>query len=268
MVNKLQASGLSYSFSADKRVVSDIDVSVAPGEMMCVLGPNGAGKTTLLKLLAGLLIPDQGDVQLDGTSVAKLSDRDRARRIAVVPQYLGLVPEVTVADFVLSGRYVHFGSWSAPSGSDREVVRECLERTGVLDLEERGLWQISGGQRQRVIIARALAQGARYLLVDEPTGSLDPDQQLQIFNLLADLSDKDHAVLVVTHELNLASQFASSILLMQAGKNVAQGSPLEVLTAETLEPVYGHHLHFGSLPRPGGKGERPFVIPWSQGESV
>ena len=265
MVGQLQASGLSHSFIADTHVVRDIDLCVNPGELTCILGPNGAGKTTLLRLLAGLLTPDRGTVQLDGVALAELSDHQRARQIAVVPQYLAFVPEVTVADFVLSGRYVHFGNWNTPAGSDREVVRDCLDRTGVLALEHRGLWQISGGQRQRVIIARALAQGAPYLLVDEPTSSLDPDQQLQIFSLLAELSDKHHAVLVVTHELNLASQFASTLLLMQNGSKVAEGSPAEVLTAEILTPVYGPHLQFGCLPGPDRSGPRPFVIPWLSG---
>ena len=262
MVNELRGTGLTFEYEGAVPAVGGVDVSVSTGELLCVLGPNGAGKSTLLKLLAGLLEPATGSVELEGTAIETLSDRERAKHIAMVPQYLPVLPDVTVADFVLSGRYVHFGSFSSPRGSDREAVHECLSKTGVADLGERGLWQISGGQRQRVIIARALAQGARYLLVDEPTGSLDPDQQLLIFSLLSELRQAGQALLVVTHELNLASQFASRIVLMQDGHIVAQGSPNEVLRAEPLHAVYGTNLHISSLPGPGGVGPRPYVVPW------
>ncbi len=265
MVDELKGEGLSFEYEGSVHAVEAMELSVAPGEMCCVLGPNGAGKSTLLKLLAGLIEPSHGRVTLEGTPIASLSDPERARIIATVPQYLPVLPDVTVADFVLSGRYVHFGSWSSPGSADRDVVRQCLDQTGVLDLEDRGLWQISGGQRQRVVIARALAQGARYLLVDEPTGSLDPDQQLLIFKLLSELTDAGHALLVVTHEINLASQFASRIVLMQEGRCHAEGSPNEVLCTESLTAVYGQNLFFGSLPAPDQGGDRPFVIPWIQG---
>jgi len=262
MVEELRGTGLSFEYEGGTPVVDAMDVSVAAGELVCVLGPNGAGKTTLLKLLSGLLSPASGQVTLEGTAIDAFSDRERAGHIATVPQYLPVIPDLTVADFVLSGRYVHFGAFSRPAGSDRDAVHECLARTGVEELGERCLWQISGGQRQRVIIARALAQGARYLLVDEPTGSLDPDQQLLIFSLLAELRSAGKALLVVTHELNLASQFASRIVLMQNGSIAAEGTPSEVLRPESLHAVYGSNLHIGSLPGPGGVGERPFVLPW------
>ncbi|MDP6540448.1 MAG: ABC transporter ATP-binding protein [Planctomycetota bacterium] len=258
----LAARALVHDYPGPLRAVDGVDLDLAAGELAAIIGPNGAGKSTLLKLCCGLLAPSGGEVSLDGTPLGAIAPRERARRVAFVPQSLAAVPEVAVAHFVLGGRYGHLRRWSRSTPGDLAVVADAMAAADVAELGERPLARVSGGQLQRVLIARALAQQASSLLVDEPTSSLDPEHQLAIFALLERLAGEGRAVAVVTHDLNLASQFASRIVVLQDGCIVASATPDEVLRAEVLEPVYGAHFRYGRLPARGG-GERPFVLPWS-----
>lgn len=258
----LSARDLAFDYPPAIRAVRDADLDLDVGELLCVLGPNGAGKTTLLKLLAGILEPQAGQVAIDDRPLDDLDRRERARHIAIVPQSLAYVPDVTVRHFVLGGRYGHLGAWRRCMANDYEIVAGAEAATGIADLTDRSLRSLSGGQLQRVLISRALAQEARVLLVDEPTSSLDPEHQLQVFELLVGFARQGSAVLVVTHDLNLSSQFATAIGLIQDGRVVARGTPDEVLRPEVLSPVYGERLRYGSWPGPHGE-ERPFVVPWS-----
>jgi iron complex transport system ATP-binding protein len=255
----LAGQGLSYEYPGPIRAVDGVDVSVAQGEVLAVLGPNGSGKSTLLKLLAGLLPPGSGTVELDGTPVHGEALRNRARRIAVMPQSLPALPEVTVDRFVLSGRYARISRWRGAGEEDRTAVAEALHDADVGDLGDRNLTDLSGGQRQRVLVARAVAQQADVLLVDEPTTALDPEHQVGVFALIARLTCEGRAAMVVTHDLNLASQFATRLMLLDNGRVAAVGTPDEVLRPEVLAPVYGPHLHYGRMPDPDG---RPYVVPW------
>lgn len=257
----LSARALAYDYPGPLRALDGVDLDLAPGELVCVLGPNGAGKSTLLRLLAGLAAPSTGEVLLEGVEVSGLRPRERARRLAVVPQALDTVPDIAVEHFVLGGRYSHLGAWRRPGGSDRDAVREALRSTDVEPLAGRLLSRVSAGQRQRVLVARALAQRAEVLLVDEPTSALDPEHQLAVFELLARLAQEGKAVLVVTHDLNLASQFATSLVLLDGGRVAARGPVEHVLVPDVLGPVYGRRLRFGRMPLPGG-ADRPFVLPW------
>ncbi len=264
MVSCLDARGLAYEYSGVVRAVDGVDLSVEAGELLALIGPNGSGKTTLLKLCAGLYSPLEGTVTVDGRPLPSYEPQARARRIAVVPQSLRALPDVSVHDFVLGGRYGHLGFWNQESAHDLEMTRLALEAADVTSLEERLLTQLSGGQCQRVLIARALAQEAMLLLVDEPTNSLDPEHQVQVFEMLAGLARNGRAVLVVTHDLNLASQFATRLAVMQGGKLVASGNAAQVLRPEVLEPVYGKNLRYGCF---DGLEARPFVLPWSSADS-
>lgn len=267
MVSLLRAEGVEYRYPASVdggAAVVDVDVELAEGELLAVLGPNGAGKSTLLRLLAGLLRPGRGSVCLGGETLADLAPRERARRLAFVPQALTALPEVTVEAFVGYGRYAHRGILQGAGVEDRRAVQDALAAADLSELADRPLAEISGGQRQRALLARALAQEARLLLVDEPTGALDPEHQLRIFDLLSELCGAGRAVVVVTHDLNLASQFSDRALLLDGGRSVCSGPTGEVLRPEVLEPVYGDQLQFGSLPMPGGAGERTFVLPWKR----
>ena len=257
----LEGRGVAHVYPGDVRALDGVDVLVREGELLVVIGPNGSGKSTLLRALAGLLVPTRGDVRAGGDPVRALDPRERARRVAVVPQYLPALPEVSVEAFALGGRYAWLRPWRGPDARDLEHVRAALESCDALDLAARDMRELSGGQRQRVLVARALAQEARAVLVDEPTSSLDPEHQVRTFELLAQLACDGRGALVVTHDLNLASQFADRVALLDGGRVVAEGRVAEVLTRDVLEPVYGRHLHYGELPVVGG-GARPFVLPW------
>jgi iron complex transport system ATP-binding protein len=262
MVKLLESRGVAFEYPGSIRAVDGVDLAFEAGELLAVIGPNGSGKTTLLKLFAGLLRPARGEVFLDSAHLDTIPARERARRIAVVPQFLRSLPDITVEDFVLGGRYGHLGVWKQETPHDREVVAQALEDADIGELADRLLLQLSGGQRQRVLIARALAQEAEVLLVDEPSNSLDPEHQIRVFELLFNLTREGRGALVVTHDLNLASQFATRIAVLSEGRVLLTGTAAEILRREVLEPVYGSNLRYGTFP---GNDEHPFVLPWIEG---
>lgn len=246
-------------------VLRSATLSVDAGEVLCVLGPNGAGKSTLLRLLAGLLVPRSGEVEVGSRSVRSLGPKHRAREIALVPQALTALPEITAREFVRQGRYARLGRFGRSSPADQEAVERALREADLETMGERPLETLSGGQRQRALVARALAQEPRVVLVDEPTNSLDPRHQIQVFEVIAGLGCEGRAAVIVTHDLNLASQFATRVALMDDGRIVAEGSVHEVLNERTLGPVYGGDLVFGSRFVAGWNEERPYVLSWRSG---
>jgi len=258
----LRGRDLTFSHPrASRPAVRGISISVVPGRLLAVVGPNGAGKTTLLKLLAGSLRPQAGEVRLDERPLGELADRERARAVAVVPQSESSPFSVTVREMVAMGRYAHLGSWERAGSRDRAVVQSALERCAVLPFAERLLDQLSGGESQRARIARALAQEAPVLLLDEPTAGLDLRYRMELFHLLRELRRDGLAVLVVTHDLNLAARFADRLLLLDLGRVRARGAPARVLSRETLEEVYGWPLRVMGHPGPGSDTGAPQTIP-------
>jgi iron complex transport system ATP-binding protein len=260
----LQAAGVSFSYTESQDVVSKVDFSVTAGEVVCVLGPNGAGKSTLLRILGGLLKPHAGSVELSGKPIARFTAKARAQEVALVPQALFSLPDLSVRDFVGQGRYAYRTLFRPEDEADREAVERALSEADLQTLGARSLDSLSGGQRQRTLVARALAQEPRLVLVDEPTNSLDPRHQIQVFRVIAGLGCAGRAAVIVTHDLNLASQFASRIVLMDAGRIVASGSVHDVLRPDVLRPVYGADLAFGQMRVDGWGEDRPFVLPWQQ----
>ena len=258
----LRGHGLTFTHRrAAEPAVRDISLSVAPGRLLAVVGPNGAGKTTLLRLLTGSLVPQAGDVFLDDRPVSRLPDRLRARALAVVPQSESSPFPVTVRDMVGMGRYPHLGPWDRAASIDHAVVERALERCAVAHLAERQLDRLSGGERQRARIARALAQEAPVLLLDEPTGGLDLRFRMELFHLLRELRADGLAVLVVTHDLNLAARFADRLLLLDRGRARARGAPEEVFWGDTLEKVYEWPLRLVPHPGPGSDTGAPQTVP-------
>jgi iron complex transport system ATP-binding protein len=259
----LRATGLRFGYPGGPEVVSGVDLELFPGELYALLGQNGAGKSTLLRLLSGALQPSAGRVELGAGQVLRdLRPRQRARRVAVVPQGLAAVPDWTVRDFVASGRYAHLPPLRSPTPADRAAVDRALEQCDLAGLGPRPLPELSAGQRQRALLARALVQDAPVWLIDEPTSSLDLPHQLATFELIAALTCQGRAVLTVTHDLNLASQFATRLGLLHGGRLRAEGDVPTVLNATVLNAVYGAALHYGHFPAgPGGQGA-PFVLPW------
>jgi iron complex transport system ATP-binding protein len=265
VVTLLEARALAHEYEGGFVALDGVDLALERGELVCVLGPNGSGKSTLLRVLCGGLVPTGGNAQLEGRPVHTLSARERARRMAVVPQVLEALPDARVTDFVLGGRYPYLGLWGRAREGDRQAVERALAQVDAAGWSKRLLGELSGGQCQRVLLARALAQEAELLFLDEPTAALDPEHQVLLFELLHRLARQDRTALVATHELALAGRFADRVLLLAEGRIVAQGTPEEVLVRDVLEPVYGPHLHYGRGPDAPGGGTRPLVVPWPEG---
>ena len=246
---------------AEEAAVRGVSLSVTPGSLLAVAGPNGAGKTTLLRVLSGSLAPQEGEVMLDDRLLVDLDDRERARAVAVVPQSESSPFPVTVREMVGMGRYAHLGPWQGVGSGDRAVVDAALERCSVGPLAGRQLGELSGGERQRARIARALAQEAPVLLLDEPTAGLDLRYRMELFHLLQELRADGLALLVVTHDLNLAARFADRLLLMDRGRERAGGAPRDVLLRDTLEHVYEWPLRLVPHPGPGSDTGAPQTVP-------
>ena len=236
----LEAQNVTIKY--DERVaVADVSVTLTAGEVTAIIGPNGAGKSTLLRALNGQLRRSSGVVLLDGEPIEKLSRRTISRRIAVVAQEAELRFPVTVLEFVLGGRFAWASNagWGWETERDLRIAEEVLRETELADLSGRLMNELSGGERQRAVLARALATEAAHLLLDEPTANLDLSHQATLLSLVRSRCDEQRtAALVVTHDINLAAQFADHILLMKHGKVLDAGSPQAVLTPELLRAVF------------------------------
>jgi iron complex transport system ATP-binding protein len=223
----------------DRPVVDGVDLHVEPGEWVCLIGPNGAGKSTLLAAIAGLL-PFAGGIAIGGRAIRSLGRRERARAVALVPQ-LPVIPEaLRVADYVSLGRAPYFGAFGTESRADVEAVREALERLDLWWAADRRLDALSGGELQRVVLARAIAQEAPILLLDEPTTGLDLAHQHLVLELVSTLR-ASRALTVVTamHDLTIAGQFAERFTLLAHGRLEADGPRERVLRPDVIERHYG-----------------------------
>jgi iron complex transport system ATP-binding protein len=238
-----------------RRVVDSVDLDVSQGEWVAVIGPNGAGKTTLLRAVAGL-VPFSGSIVLGGRAADELKRSEISRLLAVVPQEPSTPPWMTVGEYVLMGRTPHLGPLAREGVRDREAAGRALARLDLVGYEERRLGTLSGGEKQRVVVARALAQEARIVLLDEPTAALDIGHQQQALELL-DLLRADSGLTLVAamHDLTLAAQYADRMVLLDAGRIVAEGAPTEVLTEALIASHYGASIDV--VPA----GERVAVIP-------
>ena len=245
-------------------VFSSLDVSVAAGTITGILGPNGSGKTTLVRLASAALRPTSGVIALFGSDLASLPARERARSVAVVPQETHPVFEFTVEEIVRMGRAPHLGMLGLERPLDRKVAREAMDRCEVAELAARSFRALSGGERQRVMLARALAQQARLLLLDEPTAFLDLKHRLSVYALLSGLHrEQGLTVVVVSHDINLAARFCDRLVLLRGGSIVADGAPAEVLRPDPIRAVYEVEVEVRTDPSSG----RPFVIPLAPSES-
>lgn len=241
----LVARAVSAGWGADD-VLRDVSFEAAPGQLLVVLGPNGAGKSTLVRVLAGLLPPRRGQVVLDGTDLASLSRAAVARRVAVVPQTNHVAEGFSVREVVAMGRAPHQSGWLRLAGADAAVVERALVACELTDLAQRDVATLSGGEQQRVSIARALAQQADVLLLDEPAAHLDVRHVLSTFELVGrEIAERSLVAVAVLHDLNVAAQFGDRILLMRAGGVVAHGTVEEVMTYRRLKEVFEAELFVG-----------------------
>jgi iron complex transport system ATP-binding protein len=220
-------------------VVDRIELDVAEGEWLALIGPNGAGKTTLLRAIARL-VPYSGSIALAGRDTSDLRRAELARLVAVVPQEPSTPPWMTVGEYVLVGRTPHLGPLAKEGARDREAAARALSRLDLDGFGERRLGTLSGGEKQRVVVARALAQEALIVLLDEPTAALDIGHQQQALELLDLLRAESGLTLVAAmHDLTLAAQYADRMVLLDSGRVVADGAPREVLTEEAISRHYG-----------------------------
>ena len=235
----IEARGLTASYGGDP-VLRGLDASISAGEVAAVLGENGSGKSTLLKVLARVLPVEGGVVSFDGQRLDALPRRQTARRIAYVPQSVDLVFPIRAFDLVLQGRAPHGRGFVAETAGDRRLALEAMRACDVESLAERDAAALSGGERRRVFLARALAQEAELWLLDEPTAGLDPRHRLEFLETLWKVHrERKTTILLVTHEIALAGDLASRVLLLKDGRTIAQGPTAQVLTAENLGSAFG-----------------------------
>lgn len=247
----LEARNISVNYG-ERPAVADISLSVEPGHVSAIVGPNGAGKSTLLRSLNGSTPVSSGAVWLDQRPITSYSRRTVARRIAVVAQEAELRFPVTVLEFVLGGRFAWSNAWNWENVRDMEIVSDVLRETELEGFADRLMNEMSGGERQRAVLARALATEAKCFLLDEPTANLDLAHQAAMLRLVRNRCDRgDASAVVVTHDLNLAAEFADRVMLLKDGRAIAMGPPREVLTPDLLREVFALQILVDAHPISG-----------------
>jgi iron complex transport system ATP-binding protein len=258
MTEALSARHIRFGYGT-RQLLEYFSLELCEGDFAGVLGPNGAGKTTALRLLSGTLSPQAGSVHLFGENLRAVAARKRALLLAVVPQESWILFPFTVMEVVLMGRFPHLGILGMESRDDENLALVCLEEVGMRSSSHRALSSLSSGERQRVLIARALAQEPKILLLDEPTTFLDLKHRLLIYEILSRLNTRRKlTILTISHDLNLAARYCGRVWLLKEGGLLASGSPREVLTPEILRRAYETDVEVGQDPRTGA----PFIIPY------
>ena len=253
----LEAIGVRLGYG-DRVIVDELDLVVPAGRITAIVGANACGKSTLLKSMARLLSPRAGRVLLDGKDIHRMSTKQVARDLGLLPQS-PIAPEgIAVSDLVSRGRTPHHGPLGRWTRADDEAVAQALDATDTAAIADRAVDELSGGQRQRVWIAMALAQQTDVLLLDEPTTFLDVSHQIDVLDLLTDLNrSRGTTIVMVLHDLNLAARYADHLVAMASGRLFAAGEPSEVLTADTVRAVFGLDSRVMPDPLTG----RPLVLP-------
>jgi len=237
----LRAESITFGYDPAEPVLREVTLEVAPGRVTGLFGPNGCGKSTLLRCMNGSLRPQTGRVMLGGDSVGTMAPREVACQVAVVPQDTPHDVPFTAAQMVMLGRYARWDAWGQESPEDQKVVKACMDRMNVADLADRPFPELSGGERQRVVIARALAQQGRVLLLDEPALHLDIACQLDLYRLVRTLAAEGLAVLMVCHDILMAPLYVDTAVLMAGGRTFAEGPAPSALTADNIAAVFGAH---------------------------
>ncbi|QQE49221.1 ABC transporter ATP-binding protein [Micrococcus luteus] len=263
---RLRGLTLGYGPASAPPIVEDLDLDVPAGRVTAIIGANGCGKSTLLRGLTRQLAPRAGSIEVLGRDAARVSARDYARTVALLPQHPVAPEGMTVAQLVARGRHPHRGLLGGRAAGDDAAIASALERTDLVELAEREAGTLSGGQRQRAWLALVLAQQTPVVLLDEPTSYLDLSHQVEVLDLVRALPDPRGGgratVVAVLHELNLAARSADHIVAMAAGRVVAQGTPVEVIVPEVLAEVFGLDADVVADPLLG----HPVVLPRGNGD--
>lgn len=253
-----ELSGVRVS-TGGRDILPGLDLDLAAGRITGLIGPNGSGKSTLVKILARQLAPDAGRVRFLGRDIAEGSERDFARRLAYLPQFMPAADGMSVAEFVALGRFPWHGSFGRLTRADREASDEAIEACGLSAFRERLVDTLSGGERQRVWLAMMLAQDTGCLLLDEPTSALDIAHQADMLGLVADLArTRGLSVVIVLHDINMAARLCDRLVALGGGRVVADGAPEAIMEPGTLERIYGVRL---AIVRPGGSGRPVGYLP-------
>ena len=260
----LEARGISYAYVPGADVIRNATVSLDEGQITFLLGANGSGKTTLLECLAGLRAPRSGAVLLDGQDLRHWAPRQRARHIGLVPQLHEPVFSYSVAEVVLMGRAPHMGLFTRPSKEDWSAVDHALEAVELSGLRDRPYTETSGGERQLTLIARGLAQGAAYLLMDEPAAHLDPHHQADVFDTVSRLASEGFSVAIASHQPNHALLYGDRAVFLIEGTAELQGVPSEAITEETLRAAYRMEFEIIRGDRRGDQDASRAVLPLSR----
>lgn len=239
----------AFAGYGEKSVLNGISITVREGEFVALIGANGAGKSTLLKCISGLLPLKGGKITICGKDTRELKPKERARMVAVVPQSYSVEYDFTVEDVVAMGRYPYQGIGRKESREDVIAVRQAMKATNTLEFRKRLYNELSGGEKQRVILARALAQQPRIILLDEPTSALDIHHQTEVMELITQMNqEKKMTVLSVLHDVNMASRYCGRMVLLQEGKAAADGAPSAVVTRKNMEKLYHMKLFIRENP--------------------
>jgi iron complex transport system ATP-binding protein len=251
---KIQVNNVSFKYGNNLQALDNVSMATREGELVCLVGPNGSGKSTLLKCLLKIFKPQKGKITLENEDIGKISIPNLAKHIGYVPQSMQHVFPVTVFEAILTGRIPHLG-W-APKDSDIKKVEEIMKLFDVEAWAWRYLSALSGGERQKVLIAMTLAKDPPILLLDEPTSNLDLRHQLEVMDILKRLvKEQKLTVVMAIHDLNLALKYGDRVVMMKKGRVVAEGKPLEALTKETIQSVFGVDVEVA------GRTGEPYIRP-------
>ncbi|MEM2958125.1 MAG: ABC transporter ATP-binding protein [Candidatus Jordarchaeaceae archaeon] len=246
----IKVKDLVYSYDS-VRALDGLTFEIYRGEFVGLVGPNGSGKTTLLKCLSKLYTPQEGSIELDGHDLRRLSQLEGARIYAVVPSEFTMDMNISITDTVLLGRYPYLEGLWWENERDEEIALEAMEKLNVLDFGSRKLGELSSGEKQRVLIAKALAQEAKVLLIDEPVAHLDLGYQMEIMEMLKSLARDGVTIIAAMHELNLAVKYCDKLIVLDKGRVVACGKPKDIVTQKLIEDVYGVKAIIQDIPEVG-----------------
>ncbi len=246
----IEMKGVSLGYH-QKTIVSHVDLTLRSGQVTCLLGPNGVGKTTLFKTLLGILPPLAGSIRINGKNIDQLSVNDFARLIAYVPQAHNTPFPYTVRDVVLFGRTAHLSLFASPGKNDLKIADRCLDLLEIRALADRNFTELSGGERQMVIIARALAQEASFMILDEPSSSLDYGNQIRVIKKIKELGEQSIGILMATHSPDHAFMLGADVIMLNQGGVFDCGKTENVITSSSLAEIYGVNVQIFNTPANG-----------------
>jgi iron complex transport system ATP-binding protein len=230
---------LKFAYDS-KLIVDDISLSISDGEFIGIIGPNGAGKSTLIKLIEGILVPKAGKLLLNELPISAYKRKTLAKIVGYVPQTFSTAFEYSAYDIVMMGRFPYLSVFSSENEQDKNIVRKSMEETDIWDLRNRLFSELSGGEKQRVVLASALAQQPKMLLLDEPTAALDIKHQLHFHEILKSLQQiQQMTIVTITHDVNLATRYCDRIIVLKDGRVIADGEPSRIIDVDLISRVYG-----------------------------